>query len=55
MKQNKLNKKLTLVKKTIVNITEKDMGHIYGGIDTILLSVCDCASPDEIFTRRSCD
>lgn len=57
MKQNKLNKKLTLAKKTIMNMPAQDMKKIYGGVDTLLFTICDC--PDEntdvIFTRRSCD
>ncbi len=56
MKQNKLNKKLTLAKKTIMNMSTQDMKQIYGGIDTLLLTLCDCPeNTDLIFTRRSCD
>jgi hypothetical protein len=57
MKQNKLNKKLTLTKKTIMNMPTQDMEKVRGGVDTLVLTVYDCVDTngDGIFTRRSCN
>ncbi len=46
MREKKANKKLSLRKITIAHLSKKDIGHIYGGLESVTVT-CGCPLPTD--------